>query len=157
MKRKLPLGVLDIPNDWEDRTTYQYISPPAQGLDVPLAAGRGVNVGSSRTSVLVSRLVLPDKSSLDEYLKQQIEELRRALPSLVLNAHSSWPHPALGSVAALDVTFEMGPGMTVRQVQFYLPLAQAGICANLTVSVAANQFEQKRTDIQKILASFQPA
>jgi hypothetical protein len=157
MKRRLPVGSLEIPDDWEDRTTYQFVSPPAQGLNVPMAAGRGVSVGSARTSVLVSRLVLPEKTSLDEYLRQQVDELRRALPSLVVNSHDSWPHPTLGSVAALDVTFEVGPGMTVRQLQFYLPLVQTGICANMTVSVAAGQFEQKRSDIQTLLAGFQPS
>lgn len=157
MKRKLPVGALEIPDDWEDRTTYQFVSPPAQGLSMPMAAGRGVSVGSARTSVLVSRLVLPDKTALDEYLRQQVEELRRALPSLVLNSHDAWPHPTLGNVATLDVTFEVGPGMTVRQLQFYLPLAQTGVCANMTVSVAANQYEQKRAEVQKLLASFQPS
>jgi len=36
MKYVMADGAIEIPSDWEDRTTHQFVSPPPPGLDAPL-------------------------------------------------------------------------------------------------------------------------
>jgi len=153
MTHEFALGMLDIPDDWEDRTTYQFVSQPKKGLDVPMATGRNVNVNASRTSVLMARAPIPEGMGIDEFLKNQTDELRKALPSLKVNDREPWAHPALGAVPTVDVTFEIGPGMPVRQLQFYFAVGAQSF-VTLTVSCNAKLFDQEKGEVKRIFESY---
>lgn len=156
MKQTMPFGSVSIPDNWEDRTTYQFVSPPRKGLDVPLATGRNVNVNATRTSVLAARAPMPEGMSIEEFLRNQTEELKKALPGLKVNSRDPWPHPSLGAVPTVDVTFEIGPGMPVRQLQFYFATTSKTYAA-LTLSCNAKQYDEVQTDFRQIFESYTAA
>ncbi|MEK7703752.1 MAG: DcrB-related protein [Myxococcota bacterium] len=154
MKHVLPIGSIAIPDDWEDRTTYQFVSQPKKGLEVPMAAGRAVNVNATRTSVLLARAPIPEGSTIEEFLRNQIDELKKALPGLKVNSRDPWSHAQLGAVQTVDVTFEIGPGMPVRQLQFYFATKAPHTYATLTLSCNAKQYDQQQSEMQQIFASY---
>jgi hypothetical protein len=156
MIHSLAIGRIELPGQWEDRTTYQFVSPPHEGLELPLATGRNLHVNATRNSVLLARIPLPVGMTIDAYIVQQTEQLRRALPSFRLNSDTPWKHPALGSIRALDVSLELGEGMVVRQIQFYFPGDQPTQFINLTVSTSTSQYERYKADFLAIFESFVP-
>ena len=156
MKHTLPYGSLDLPEDWEDRTTYQFVSP-AKGPDIPMAAGIGVQVTKPRVSVLLSRTSVSANLEIDDFLIHQTEELRKALPSLRVVSRDPWQHPSQGAIRTIDVTFEISPGQQVRQLQFYFQALEPAACICLTISSGAAQYESEKDQIKRIFDNFSPA
>ena len=156
MKHTLPYGSLDLPEDWEDRSTYQFVSP-AKGPHIPLAVGTGAQVARPRMSVLLSRISIPNGMKVEEFLIRQMDELRKALPSLHVLSRHPWQHPRQGTVPTLEVVFEVGPGQQVRQLQFFIPTLESRACVGLTISCSASQYQSEREEIARIFSSFEPA
>jgi len=155
MKKTLPIGSIDIPENWEDRTNYQFVSQQTEGLETPMAFGHPVH--TPHTSLLLSLITLPKRTNLDQYLLTQIEELRQVLRSFKLNSRDPWVHPVLGKVATIDCSFEIQPGKSVRQLQFYAPNENPDTFVLVTVSVAESQYKNKHAEIEHLFASFQPS
>jgi hypothetical protein len=155
MKHDLPLGSLDLPDDWEDRSTYQFVSP-VKGPDIPMAVGIGAQVTKPHIGVLLSRISKPENMKIEEFLLRQIDELRRGLPTLRVISRDPWQHPGHGAVPTIDMTFELSPGQQVRQLQFYFQTPDLTACICLTVSSSAAHYESEKNQIKQIFNDFKP-
>jgi hypothetical protein len=151
MTHELPLGHVEIPEAWEDRSSYQFVSPPIKGLDVPLASGGGSNVQQTRASIVIATTT--SAGDIASTCKKQLAELRSSLPGFKLVSDAAWQHPQLGTVPAIDFNFELGPGQVVRQVQVFVP-GRAGAVVVLTFSAASGQFSSQKKSFEQVLGSF---
>ncbi len=155
MKHNLPYGSLDLPDDWEDRTIYQFVSPEI-GLDIPMAAGIGAQVTKPRISVNLSRISMPENMKVEEFLHRQTDEIRRALPTLRVISRDPWQHPGNGAIPTIDITFEISPGQQVRQLQFYFQTPEPAACICFTVSSSAAKYDSEKEEIKRIFNDFKP-
>lgn len=154
-KHDLPWGSVELPDNWEDSTAYQFVSPPAPGLEARLALGKGVQVASGRTSVVISRATIPAGMEIQGFLQQQAESLKRGFPGFVLHGNTSFNHRRAGKVSELDVSFETGLGAPVRQRQFYFPLEPPVVFVTLTISCHAPHYDRRRAEIEEICQTFE--
>ena len=152
MKHTSSYGSLYLPEDWEDRSTYRFLSP-AKGPDF----GSGARVSLPRISVFLWQIQIPVNVKFEEFLTQQTNELRKVYPSLRVMSFNAWQHPKQGAVPTIDVSFEINPGQQVRQLQFYFELFKQGSCICLTISSDADRYECEKKWITPIFETFEPA
>lgn len=153
MKHRLPFGSLELPDDWEDRTAYQFVSRPTP-LELPMAAGKGVQVTGTRTSVVVTRTEVAPGTSLERFLEERLEEMQRGFAGFVLHGRAPTAHPRAGAVPCLDFSFNMGAGTPIRQLQLYFPTAAGNVFSTLTLSCEAAQYERRKAALDDIIRSF---
>lgn len=163
MKRTLPIASIDIPEDWEDRSTYHYVSPPVVELKTKqegLSAGHKLNVVSPRNSIIVSRTVIAPGKTLEATLKEEENQLRQSLPSFKILSRTPWNHPKYGKLMAFETSFEVAPGSVVHQIRIFFPGKKSdsgdpGIC--VTLSCDARHYEKQKPKLEAMVQSIELA
>ena len=138
MKTSLPFCTIDVPEGWEDRSTFQYVSPPDPSLAAPLARTQASPTG--RASVVIARAgrnLGPAKAAAAKF----IEDMRAAVPSFNLADSTTWNHPIYGEVPVVHFTVETGLGVAVEQAQAFVTRTATTTDALLTFSCVANRFK----------------
>ncbi len=152
MLHKLPVGNIELPDNWEDQTTYQFVSP-SEKLDMPLMSGRGVEIQATRISLAISRIDIPDDKPFD--IKNQAAELRQAMPNFKTISTDPWPHPKYSSVPTLEFTFQLGPDWFVHQTQCYFETEDPKSYICLAMSCEAAKEAKFRPALEKVFKTFE--
>ncbi len=158
MKRKLGWCSIGVPDDWEDETTHQYLSPV--GATVPLSDGGDSSDSSTaavrvRSSVGISQVPLLPAATITEMVKTYIADLNGQLPQFQVLENQAWNHRELGNVPAFECLFEIAPAVTMHQAQLFIPNGANSVILAV-FSCKSSHFESNRGEFQSILSSINP-
>ncbi|MBI4819207.1 MAG: hypothetical protein HY791_23245 [Deltaproteobacteria bacterium] len=152
MKHELPLGTLELPEGYEDRSSYQFLSAPST-LDAPLARGRGSRIEGMRLSVLLTRVPLVG-GKLEDVLGAQENGFRQTLPGVTSVARSRWKHPKLGAVPIIELAFEPVPGHSVKQTHCYFSRDKSKDVVTLTFTTDGRDKGAFESQIAEVFEAF---
>jgi hypothetical protein len=152
MKRAFPIASVDLPEGWEDRSTYHFVSPEPEALAAPLASARGGDVRAPRVSVMIESIGRLDRPTLEALLADQERTLRQQFPSFRLHERGVREHPSGSSCPTIEMSYELAPGSSVAQTQIYFE--SSGL--RLTLSCDARVRERARPMFDQIFASVTP-
>ncbi len=148
----LKFAAIRIPDDWEDRTTFQFVSPP-ETMNVPLAIGSGAQVAATRSNVTLA-YATGGQGTIETLMQAQEDIIKHSGQRLQVESREPWRHARYGDVAALDVSYEVGSGYRVRQVYLYVLAANEKI-VTITYSCAARDYARKKHELVALLESLE--
>ena len=154
MKHFLPFGTMKIPDNWENNSSYHFLSPPETTLNIPLLAAGANAVTQVRASVVVTR-ARKSRGTMVELTRFQCAELKSKLPKFRLLNDAPWKHEQLGDVAGFEFTFEIASEILIHQTQLFLEHEDDYVIL-VTFSCEASCFEAKRAEFQLILSGILP-
>ena len=157
MKYALPIGTIDLPDGWQDKTTYQFLAPETS--DGPLheaspgSADEGGGPKLARTNVSVQPGHIPPGRSLEECLAAQEEDLRKSILGLEDIESSRMAHETLGEALVVSMGFDAAPGCPVRQLQAYFQVGEDSfVCLAMTCDARVE--DEERVTFERLFASF---
>lgn len=154
MEHLLQYAKLRLPENWEDRTTYQFVSP-AEPLDsLPLLTGKKATTIAARINCVISRIRIEPSQKLSNFVDAQEQAFRQSLDKYVLESKEPWVHPQHGSIPVIDMTFEFQPGLSLRQAHAFFATANGNTLVNLTLSAEKQIFSKRLRELQKIFQDF---
>jgi hypothetical protein len=149
VKHDIGWAHVEVPDDWEDRRTVQFVSPPLVVADPRLAARGGTGTGGRRSFVAT----IGDRGGtpVDEIATQQLAALQDAIPGLVVVGRPTFAHPALGPCPALDILVHAGTDAATRQLLVFVPGER--VVATLAYSTRPND-KSADEDARAFVAAF---
>lgn len=152
MKHQTRLGSLELSADWQDVSTYQFVtSGELPGAAVRSAKGAS---GAARLSVVLSALALGAGETAEAATQGHVAAMQASLPGFRVLERAAWPHPALGEVPAVVIRFDAGGGAVVQATLFIPDLARRRVVA-LAISTTEALYAREAPGMREILASFQ--
>lgn len=151
MKHETRLGSLDLSADWQDVSTYQFVtSGELPGAAVRSAKGAS---GAARLSVVLSALALGAGETPEAAAQAHVGAMQASLPGARLLERASWPHPTLGEIPAMVLRFDAGGGAVVQATLFIPDVARRRVVA-LAISTTEALYAREASRMREILASF---
>lgn len=149
---RIPIGsfTIEVPDTWRDRTVHTFVAPkvydPRQTPHLRMGSGLRENISISRERVRRG-------TNPQDYLLQQVEELKARLSGLRL----LYEEPLhIGGYLAHSISYQFslrGERVDVCQMRVALLYEQEMI--NFTGTAAATIFESKKAIFLRIVNSFQ--
>jgi hypothetical protein len=139
IRHDFPIASLELPEGWEDRSSYQFVSVAQPGLSVVLEPVTGV-----------------DRRAVEALIEAQEQVFRQALPEFRLIARGAREHPRGGSCPYLELSYEAAPGSTMVQLQIYFVASEPLGGLRLTLSCEARSLARARPAMDAIFESLVP-
>lgn len=151
MKHQTRLGSLELTADWQDVSTYQFVTSgelPGAVVRSPKGAS-----GAARLSIVMSSLTLGPGETAEGAAQGHIAAMQGSLPGFRLMERVSWPHPTLGEVPGAVIRFEAGGGAVV-QATLFIPEGTKRSVVALAISSTEALYAREAPRMREILASF---
>lgn len=151
MQYQLPYATLELPDDWEDRSTYQFVSPDKK-IDVPPPL-EPVSMG--RISVVIGHIPMSDDLDLIKMIQDQKQAFLTALVGCQITDEGVWNHPTHGDVPSMILQFQIPPNSPVVQVHLYFERKSENDVIVLSFTCDATSYKARESEFLEVFSAFQ--
>lgn len=155
MEHQLPFARVNVPDDWEDKTTHQFLSPILEEPDEKKKKVAESHKLVPRLAMFVSKLHLKAGKSLDEAIKEEEEQMKNSLPKFKVLEKTHWEHPTYGKAPVSVIAFEGIPNCTLVQARAFVQGEDESNVANVTFSCEQALYDKHQEEFVKLFANVQ--